>query len=94
MDDGAKGAGDGEGAALGLGLQGYLGDKGAQDGHGIVDGLGMGELGAQVLDHGLVVLGKIWWQGDCGLLWRCGLGCQLGQGCLTSAPMEQFCVIA
>ena len=42
MDDGAEGAGDGEGAALGLGLQGYLGDEGAQDGHGVVDGLGVG----------------------------------------------------
>ena len=59
---------------MGLGLQGYLGDEGAQDGHGVIDGLGMGQLGAQVLDHGLVVLGKIWRQGDCGLLWRCGLG--------------------
>ena len=75
VDDGAEGAGDGEGAALGLGLQGDLGDEGAQDGHGVVDGLGVGQLGAQVLDHGLVVPAEIWWQGDCGLLWGCGLGC-------------------
>ena len=75
MYDGAEGAGDGEGAALGLGLQGDLGDEGAQDGHGVIDGLWVGQLGAQVLDHGFVVLAKVWGQGDCGLLWGCGLCC-------------------
>ena len=75
VDHRAQGTGDGEGAALGLGLQGDLADEGAQDGHGVIDGLWVGQLGAQVLDHGLVVVAEVCRQGDCGLLRGCGLGC-------------------
>ncbi len=66
VDHRAQGAGDGKGAALGLGLQ---------DGHGVMDDLWVGQFGAQVLYHGLVVVAEVCRQGDCGLLWGCGLGC-------------------